>query len=302
MVKSADIRRKGDFKSDLLINSILVIFSLIMAYPLIYVISCSISNPVEVYAGNVVFLPKGLSFASFEKVFQNKNIMTGYANTIFYSVIGTMVSLVLSFTAAYPLSRKDMAGRGFFMTIFVITMFFSGGLIPLYMVVNSLNLTDTMWGFILPGCLGVWNVIVIRTYISSSIPFELQESAMMDGAGGFKLFFRIILPLCKPIIAVMMLFYIVGYWNSYFNALIFLSDESRFPLQMILRNILIEQDISKMVGGGGGGTQETLFQQAMISESIKYSSIVVSTVPILCIYPFIAKYFEKGLMVGSLKG
>jgi putative aldouronate transport system permease protein len=210
--------------------------------------------------------------------------------------------MVLSFTAAYPLSRKDMAGRGFFMTIFVITMFFSGGLIPLYLVVNNLNLIDTIWGFILPGCLGVWNVIVIRTYISSSIPYELQESAMMDGAGGFTLFFRIIIPLCKPILAVMMLFYIVGYWNSYFNALIFISDEQKFPLQMILRNILIEQDISKMVGGGGGGSQETLFQQAMLSESIKYSSIIVSTVPILCIYPFIAKYFEKGLLVGSLKG
>jgi putative aldouronate transport system permease protein len=295
------MRTKGDFKSSIIIYIILGIFTLIMAYPLLYVISCSLSNPAEVYAGNVILFPRGLSFASFEKVFQNKNILTGYGNTLYYTVAGTIISMVLSFTAAYPLSRKDMAGRGFFMTIFVITMFFSGGLIPLYLVVNNLNLIDTIWGFILPGCLGVWNVIVIRTYISSSIPYELQESAMMDGAGGFTLFFRIIIPLCKPILAVMMLFYIVGYWNSYFNALIFLSDEQKFPLQMILRNILIEQDISKMVGGGGG-SQETLFQQAMLSESIKYSSIIVSTVPILCIYPFIAKYFEKGLLVGSLKG
>jgi putative aldouronate transport system permease protein len=295
------MRNKGDLKSSIIIYTILGIFTLIMAYPLLYVISCSLSNPAEVYAGNVILFPRGLSFASFEKVFQNKNILTGYGNTLYYTVAGTLISMVLSFTAAYPLSRKDMAGRGFFMTIFVITMFFSGGLIPLYLVVNNLNLIDTIWGFILPGCLGVWNVIVIRTYISSSIPYELQESAMMDGAGGFTLFFRIIIPLCKPILAVMMLFYIVGYWNSYFNALIFLSDEQKFPLQMILRNILIEQDISKMVGGGGG-SQETLFQQAMLSESIKYSSIIVSTVPILCIYPFIAKYFEKGLLVGSLKG
>jgi putative aldouronate transport system permease protein len=296
------MKNKGDLKSSIIIYVILGVFTLIMAYPLLYVISCSFSDPAEVYAGNVILFPKGLSFASYEKVFQNKNILTGYGNTIYYTLVGTIISMVLSFTAAYPLSRKDMAGRGFFMTIFVITMFFSGGLIPLYLVVNNLNLIDTIWGFILPGCLGVWNVIVIRTYISSSIPYELQESAMMDGAGGFTLFFRIIIPLCKPILAVMMLFYIVGYWNSYFNALIFISDEQKFPLQMILRNILIEQDISKMVGGGGGGSQETLFQQAMLSESIKYSSIIVSTVPILCIYPFIAKYFEKGLLVGSLKG
>lgn len=296
------MRNKGDLKSSIIIYIILGVFTLVMAYPLLYVISCSFSDPAEVYAGNVILFPKGLSFASYEKVFQNKNILAGYGNTIYYTLVGTLISMVLSFTAAYPLSRRDMAGRGFFMTIFVITMFFSGGLIPLYLVVNNLNLIDTIWGFILPGCLGVWNVIVIRTYISSSIPYELQESAMMDGAGGFTLFFRIIIPLCKPILAVMMLFYIVGYWNSYFNALIFISDEQKFPLQMILRNILIEQDISKMVGGGGGGSQETLFQQAMLSESIKYSSIIVSTVPILCIYPFIAKYFEKGLLVGSLKG
>jgi putative aldouronate transport system permease protein len=296
------MRNKGDLKSSMIIYIILGVFTLIMAYPLLYVISCSLSDPAEVYAGNVILFPRGLSFASFLKVFQNKNILTGYRNTIVYTVVGTLISMVLSFTAAYPLSRRDMAGRGFFMTIFVITMFFSGGLIPLYLVVNNLNLVDSIWGFILPGCLGVWNVIVIRTYMSSSIPYELQESAMMDGAGGFTLFFRIIIPLCKPILAVMMLFYIVGYWNSYFNALIFISDEQKFPLQMILRNILIEQDISKMVGGGGGGSQETLFQQAMLSESIKYSSIIVSTVPILCIYPFIAKYFEKGLLVGSLKG
>lgn len=293
---------KSERKGNIVIGSILIIFCLLMAYPLIYVVSCSLSNPAEVYSGNVVLFPKSFSLLSYEKVFQNKNILNGYFNTIVYTFVGTIISMVLSFTAAYPLSRKDLIGRKFFMGIFVITMFFSGGLIPLYIIVNSLDLTNKIWGFILPGCLSVWNVIVIRTYISSAIPFELQESAMMDGAEGFDLFLKIIIPLCKPIIAVMALFHIVGYWNSYFNALIFLSDESKFPLQMVLRNILIEQDITGMVGGGGGGSQESLFQQAMLSESIKYSSIVVSTLPILCIYPFISKYFEKGIMVGSLKG
>lgn len=293
---------KQEYKSSLAIYAILTVFCVIMLYPLIYVISSSISNPGDVYAGDITLLPKHISFVSYEKVFNNENIMSGYLNTILYTVVGTLISMFLSFTAAYPLSRKDLAGRGVLMMIFVITMFFSGGLIPLYIVVNSLNMTDTMWGFILPGALSVWNVIVIRTYISSSIPFELQESALIDGAGGFSIFIKIIMPLCKPIIAVMLLFNIVGYWNSYFNALIFLSDEQKFPLQMVLRNILIESDITKMVGGGGGGSQETLYQQAMLGESIKYSSIVVSTLPILFIYPFISKYFEKGLMVGGLKG
>lgn len=296
------MRYKGDLKTDIIIGTILIGFCLLMTYPLIYVISCSLSLPSEVYAGNVTFLPKQISFLSYERVFQNQNILSGYFNTIIYTTIGTLISIILSFTAAFPLSRKDMPGRGFFMTIFVITMFFSGGLIPLYLVVNNLGLTNTMWGFILPGCLSVWNVIVIRTYMSTAIPFELQESAMIDGAESFSVFFRIILPLCKPILAVMLLFYIVGYWNSYFNALIFLSEENMFPLQMILRNILIEQDLTSMVGGAGGGSQEGLFQQAMLSESIKYSSIVVSTIPILCIYPFITKYFEKGILVGGLKG
>jgi len=296
------MNNKSERKGNIIIGFILIIFSILMAYPLIYVISCSVSNPADVYAGTVVLFPKSFSLLSYERVLQNKDIASGYLNTVIYTSIGTVISMVLSFTAAYPLSRKDLIGRKFFMSIFVITMFFSGGLIPLYIVVSNLNLTDTIWGFILPGCLSVWNVIVIRTYISSAIPFELQESAMMDGAEGFDIFFRIIIPLCKPIIAVMILFHIVGYWNSYFNALIFLSDEHKYPLQMVLRNILIEQDITSMVGGGGGGSQESMFQQAMLAESIKYSSIVVSTLPILCIYPFISKYFEKGIMVGSLKG
>lgn len=291
----------NDRKTEVAIMVFLGIFCLIMLYPLIYVLSCSFSEPADVYAGKIVFLPKTLSLEPYIRVLQNKNILSGYTNTILYTAAGTVLSLIISFTAAYPLSRKDLAGRKFVIGFFLITMFFSGGLIPLYLVVNSLNIVDTMWGFILPGCLSVYNVIVIRTYISTSIPYELQESAMMDGAEGFSLFTKIIMPLCKPILAVMLLFYLVGYWNSYFNALIFITDENKFPLQMVLRNILIQQDTSSMMGNVGG-TQEGLFQQAMLSESLKYSSIVVSTLPILCIYPFISKYFEKGIMLGSLKG
>ena len=294
-------KKNDELRSDIIIIVILVLFCALMVYPLIYVVSCSLSNPSDVYAGRIVLLPKSFSLESYTRVLQDKDILTGYLNTILYTSVGTIVSMFLSFTAAYPLSRRDLKGRGFFMGIFVFTMFFGGGLVPLYLIVNGLNLTNTMWGFILPGALSVWNVVVIRTYITSAIPYELQESAMMDGAQGFQIFSRIIIPLCKPIIAVMILFHIVGYWNSYFNALIFLSDEHKYPLQMVLRNILIQQDTTSMMGSGNG-SQESLYQQAMLAEAIKYSSIVVSTLPILCIYPFLSKYFEKGIMVGSLKG
>jgi putative aldouronate transport system permease protein len=286
---------------NVVIGIILGTICLLMVYPLIYILSSSISDPAEVYAGNVRLLPVGLSIEPYVRVFKNENILRGYGNTIFYTFVGTSISIAVSFMAAYPLSRKDMSGRKFFMTLFIITMFFSGGLVPLYIVINTLGMNDTIWGFILPGSVSVWNIIVIRTYMSSSIPFELQESAMMDGAKTFALFFRIILPLSKPILAVMVLFYLVGYWNSYFNALIFISDEAKYPLQMILRSILIEQDLTSMIGGGGG-SQENMYNQAMLGESLKYSSIVVSTLPVLFVYPFIAKYFEKGMLVGSLKG
>ena len=292
---------KSERFGNFVIGAIMGAICLLLLYPLIYILSSSVSDPVEVYAGNVRLLPVGFSLEPYIRVFENDNILRGYGNTIFYTFLGTAISIAVSFMAAYPLSRKDMSGRNFFMTLFIVTMFFSGGLVPLYIVINTLGMNDTIWGFILPGSVSVWNIIVIRTYMSSSIPYELQESAMIDGAKTFALFFRIIIPLSKPIMAVMVLFYLVGYWNSYFNALVFLSDEMKYPLQMILRNILIEQDLTSMIGGGGG-SQESMYRQAMLAESLKYSSIVVSTRPVLFVYPFIAKYFEKGILVGSLKG
>lgn len=292
---------KGEKIFKAVIIVILILFCLITLYPLVFVLSSSFSSPEDVYSGNVVFFPVNFSIQSYIRLFQNNEIITGYLNTILYTFVGTFISVSLTFMAAYPLSRKDMRGRNFFMLLFVFTMFFSGGIVPLYMLIDALSLTDTMWAVILPGCVSVWNLIVVRTYISTAIPYNLQESAMIDGASGFRLFFDIILPLCKPILVIMILFYFVGYWNNYFNSMMFLSSESKFPLQLVLRNILIEQDLSSMVGSGGG-SQENLYEQAMLSESIKYSAIVVSTLPILLIYPFLSKYFEKGIMVGSLKG
>ncbi len=287
---------KNDKIFEGVIMGFLVLFVLITLYPLIYIISCSFSSPKSVFFGEVAFLPKELSVESYKLVFEDDRIWRGYLNTIIYTTVGTLISVFLSFTAAYPLSRKDLVGRKWIMMYYVITMFFSGGLIPTYLLVSNLQILDTMWAFILPGCLSVYNVVVIRTYITTAIPYDVQESAMMDGASGIGIFVRIILPLAKPILAIMALFYLVGYWNSYFNALIYMSSDEKYPLQMVLRAILIENDTQSM------DPSQTTAEQAMMRESLKYSSIVVSTVPILFIYPFISKYFEKGLMVGSLKG
>ena len=287
---------KNDKIFEGVIMAILLLFVIVTVYPLLYIVFWSFSEPRDVFFGEIVLLPKHWSVESYRLVIEDDRIWRGYLNTIVYTTVGTLISVVLSFTAAYPLSRRDLLGRKWIMTYFIITMFFSGGLIPTYLLVSNLQILDTMWAFILPGCLSVYNVVVIRTYITTSIPYDVQESAMIDGASGIGIFLRIILPLAKPIIAIMALFYLVGYWNSYFNALIYMSSEDKYPLQMVLRAILIENDSQSM--DPTHGTAE----QAMLREALKYSSIVVSTLPILFIYPFISKYFEKGLMVGSLKG
>ncbi len=291
---------KGDTFFTVTVYILLILFCILTLYPLIYIVSCSLSDPEAVYRGDVFLLPVKFSVKSYERVLNNSEIWTGYKNTIIYTAVGTFLSVAFTMMSAYPLTRKDLKGRQVFMTLYVITMFFGGGIVPLYIVVDSLGMIDTMWGVILPGCVSVWNLIVVRTYINTSLPFELQEAAMIDGADGFRLFFRIVLPLCKPVILIMVLFYLVGYWNNYFNALMFLSTAEKYTLQLVLRNILITQDLNGMIGSGG--SQENLYQQAILSESLKYSSIVVSTLPILLIYPFLSKYFEKGMVIGSLKG
>ena len=291
---------KGDTFFTVTVYILLILFCILTLYPLIYIVSCSLSDPEAVYRGDVFLLPVKFSVKSYERVLNNSEIWTGYKNTIIYTAVGTFLSVAFTMMSAYPLTRKDLKGRQVFMTLYVITMFFGGGIVPLYIVVDSLGMIDTMWGVILPGCVSVWNLIVVRTYINTSLPFELQEAAMIDGADGFRLFFRIVLPLCKPVILIMVLFYLVGYWNNYFNALMFLSTAEKYTLQLVLRNILITQDLNGMIGSGG--SQENLYQQAILSESLKYSSIVVSTLPILLIYPFLSKYFEKGMVIGGLKG
>ena len=285
---------------DIVVYTILIIFSILILYPLVYIVSCSFSSPSAVYTGRVVLFPVELSVKSYERVFQNMSIWTSYLNTILYTLLGTVLSVAFTFASAYPLTRKDMKGRQFFMTLYVITMFFGGGIIPLYIIVDSLHLLDTVWAIILPGSVSVWNLIVVRTYINTSIPYDLQEAATIDGANDYVLFFQIVLPLATPVLLIMILFYMVGYWNNYFNALMFLKSEEKFTLQLVLRNILLTQDMNSMMGPGA--SQENLYEQAMLSESLKYSSVVVSTLPILMVYPFLAKHFEKGMVIGSLKG
>lgn len=269
----------------------------IVIVPLLFVLANSLSDPEYVYFGEVGLIPRGFTFSTYEKVltYNNFQIVTGFWNSVKYTVLGTAISIILTFFAAYPLSRKDLKGRGFFMTLFIITMFFNGGLIPTFIIVRGLGLYNTAFGFILPGALSVYNMIIVRTYMMTGVPWEVQEAAMIDGASSFWLFFRIVLPLCTPILAIMLLFYGVGYWNSYYNALIYLQDSAKAPIQMVLKS-LFDQSQSSGVGGSD------IVEQAKLTAAMQFTVIVVAMLPIVVIYPFLQKYFEKGMMIGSLKG
>lgn len=273
-------------------------YALITLLPLLFVIANSMSSPEMVYRGEVGLFPKDIDFSGYARVFKDENILRGYGNTLLYTLIGTVIQLVLQFIAAYPLSRRDLKGKAIVNLYFVITMFISGGMIPTYFVVKNLQMTNTIWAMIIPGCVGVYNIIIIRTYINTAISWEYQEAAMIDGCGPIHTFLAIVLPLCKPIIAVMTLYAIVGYWNSYFNSLMYVTNDKLWPLQRTLQRILISSNTGDIGGAGQLGQAE----QALLSESLKYVVIVVSTLPILLIYPFFQKFFEKGLMVGGLKG
>ena len=295
------IKGRYDRIFDVVNYLIMIVVCAIVIIPLIFILANSLSAPDLVYFGEVRLIPKGFTLATYKQVitYDDYAILNGFKNTIIYTFFGTLISITLTFLAAYPLSRRDLKGRGFFMTLFVITMFFNGGLIPTFLVVKTLGMYNRMLGVILPGALSVYNMIIVRTYIQSSIPYELQEAAMIDGCSNFRLFLVIILPLCKPMIAIMVLFYAVGYWNSYYNALIYLQDEAREPIQNVLRRLFSQ---TKSGGLSTGNTSTTGTELAKQAEAMQYAVIVVAMAPILCIYPFLSKYFEKGLMVGSLKG
>ncbi|WP_339289994.1 carbohydrate ABC transporter permease [Paenibacillus sp. FSL E2-0201] len=276
---------------------------LLVAYPILYIISASISDPKMVASGEMWLFPKGVTFKGYEIVFQNSKIWTGYGNTILYTLIGTTINLVVTMPAAYALSRKDFVGRGFFMGMFMVTMFIGGGLVPTYMLVKGLGMVNTMWALVIPGAASIWNIIVSRTFFANSIPAELQDAAQIDGATNIRLFLRIVLPLSMPIIAVMALFYGVGHWNSYFGAMIYLNDDAKYPLQLVLRQILVLQEMQSQVGGIIDATAAAAQNnKAEIASLVKYGVIIVSTLPIIAVYPFLQRYFVQGVMIGSVKG
>ena len=281
-----------------IINIVLIIFVITVAYPIIYILSSSFSAPTAVAAGRVVLWPVDFSVIGYRTVFNHKYVLSGYRNTIFYTVVGTAINVAMTLICAYPLSRRDLPFKGPLMFLFVFTMYFGGGLIPTYILMTQIGFVNTIWVMIIPGALSVYNMILTRTYLQGNIPFELLEASQIDGCSDTRYFFQILLPLSKPVIAVIALFYAVGHWNAYFNAMIYLNDIELKPLQIILRNILVANQIqtNEMVDA------DTYVRKQGMADLLKFSLIVVSTVPILCVYPFIQKYFVKGIMIGSLKG
>jgi len=277
----------------------LAILALVVTlYPLIYTVSASFSDPLEIVKGNVLLLPKKPTLMAYETVAENKSMLSGYKNTIFYTVLGTLINVILTISIAYPLSKKDFYGRNLITILFTIPMFFSGGMIPSFLLIKNLKLYNTFWALILPGAISMWNMVIMRTYFQTSIPEEICESAYIDGCSNVGTLIKIVLPLSKPIISVMILFYGVDHWNSYFSALLYLKDRKLYPLSLVLREILLLG-----TGKERSGTEIVdNVSDLLLFESLKYAVILVSSVPMLLLYPFLQKYFVKGIMVGSLKG
>lgn len=276
------------------VYALLACFCLLILIPLMHIIAGSFSDPMALLKGEVTLLPKGFTLDMYKKVFQDDEIWQGYWNTIVYTVVGTTISVVLTACGAYPLSRKDFYGKNVFMGLFAFTMFFTGGMIPTYLLVKQLKMLNTIWAMVLPSAVSTYNLIIMRTFFQTTIPGELVESASLDGCNDLGVFFRIVIPLSAPIFAVMVLFYGVAQWNSWFPALLYISDRSMYPLQMVLREVLIQSDISNMAGGAG--------DVEIIGDGLKYATMVVATLPIMCLYPFLQKYFVKGVMIGAVKG
>lgn len=292
-------RSNGEKAFDAINVIILILFMFVCAYPLLYVLFASLSDPYKLMQHQGVLLkPLGFTLNGYKLVLENSEIIRGFWNTIFYVVVGTGISILLTSMSAYVLSRKGLLLGKPLMLMVTITMFFSGGLIPFYLQVQRLGLLNTRWAIILPGAISVWNVIIMRTSFCE-IPESLIESAKIDGANDFTILFKIIIPVSKATLAVIALFYAVGQWNSWFNAMIFLRDRSKYPLQLIMREILISNDMREMSKLPGGSAQ--FIMADAYKTLIKYSTIIVSTIPILCIYPFVQKYFVKGVMIGSIK-
>jgi len=280
------------------VYTIIILFCIVVLYPIIFVVSASFSDGTEVQLGHVYLWPVKPSLDGYEAVFSHKNVMNGYRNTLFYTLAGTMINVAITVVCAYPMSRRDMPLRGFFMFLFTFTMFFGGGLIPTYLLINSIGMNNTIWALLIPGAMSVYNMIITRTFFMNSVPLELLEASQIDGCSDARYFFSILLPLSQAVISVIALYYAVGHWNSYFSALIYLRDVNLQPLQLVLRNILLATRVSL------SEFEDPDLMDGMVGLEflVKYALIVVSTAPIMCLYPFVQKFFAKGVMLGSVKG
>ena len=300
--KKTGIAKIKDTREDRFFNFwvmvFLMILFLIILYPLVYVISSSFSSPWAVSTGRVVLWPVDISLEGYKAVFTNQMIGIGYINTVIYTVFGTLLNIFMTMIAAYALACPKLPGKKFLMFMFTFTMLFGGGMIPSYILIRNLGMLNTRWAMIIPGAIAVYNMIITRTFIMNSIPSELQEAAEIDGASDIQYLIHCVLPLSKAVIAVITLYYAVGHWNAYFNAFLYLTNKNLFPLQIVLRDILISNmiDVTQVY-------DETLLAAKLgMAELLKYSLIIVSSLPVMCIYPFIQKYFIQGVMIGSLKG
>lgn len=291
--------------ADRLYTAVVIVVSvfafIIVAYPIFFIIIASFSNSMLVSQGKVILWPKGINFYGYEQIFNDGRIWQGYLNTLIYTVLGTILNLAVTLPAAYALSQRGFLARKVIMPLFVFTMYFGGGMIPTYLLIRDLHLLNTPWVMIVNGALSVYNLIITRTFIESSIPEELYEAATLDGCSHFRYFISVVMPLSKAVISVISLYYMVGHWNDFFNALLYINKDDLQPLQIVLRNILLSNQAFAGGAGSGAGAGAGSYAQ-QFADQIKYAVIIVSTVPILMIYPFIQKYFEKGVMIGAVKG
>ncbi|MBA2940824.1 carbohydrate ABC transporter permease [Paenibacillus sp. CGMCC 1.16610] len=295
-VKTTIRESAGDKIFVICLYVILSLLLVIVLYPLIYIVSSSFSSPAAVTSGRVWLWPVEFSLKGYAQLMDNPKIITGYANSLFYTAAGTLISVALTIMIAYPLSRKTFKGRNVLMMLVTFTLLFTGGLIPTYLVVKQMGLIDTRWALIIPNAIWVWQVIIARTFFQTSIPDELIDSSELDGCSDLRFMWSVVIPLSKPIIAVLFLMYAVGQWNAYFDALIYLKTAQLFPLQLILRSIIILNNSSNATDA------LKLVERQQLAELLKYSLIVVATIPVLIIYPFVQRYFVQGMLVGSVKG
>ena len=295
---------QGDFRFDVVNMIVLGLITLLFFYPMYLCLISAVSSPEEVYAGRVLLLPKGFNSEGFQRVIENDSLWRGYLNTIFYTVLGTCINLALTMTGAFVLSRRTFALRTPLNWMVLFTMFFGGGMIPTYLLVKDLKLLNTVWSLVLPGAISTWNLIITRTFLATSIPNELQEAAYIDGCNNIRFFLRIVLPNATTIIAVIGLFYAVDHWLSYWNAMLYITDETRYPLQLVLRDILLKAEVALQSAQSGENMESAtaVVELLRISESVKYIVVIAGTLPLLIVFPFVEKYFVKGVMIGSVKG